>query len=125
LKLIYKLVGTFIGVEIRYSSKYFIFFSYNNSMNNILSPEEVLVLRHLRLAGIDYATSISIHVKIPLQRLLPILDKLEQENFIEKAHGKSIKRSKAKFKLAKEVHKHHTYYKLSRKGRLILKNIRG
>ncbi len=43
--------------------------------------------------------------------------------YLERDSGSAIKRTKARFKMAKEVHKHHTYYKLSREGELFVRKI--
>ena len=52
------------------------------------------------------------------------LKELEDLRIIERSHGSSIKRTKARFKLSYEVHKHHTYYKLTKEGELLLREIK-
>jgi len=83
--------------------------------------EERVILQHLKIAGIDYGKSIAISTGIDLQRVIDLLEKMEGEGLIERVQGDAIKRSRAKFKLSKEVHKHHLYYRLTRKGKLMLR----
>ncbi len=81
----------------------------------------MVVLRHLKLAGIDYGKSIALSTGINLQQIVILLEKLEASGLIERVQGDSIKRNNAKFKLSKEVHKHHLYYRLTRKGKILLR----
>ncbi|MCL4344565.1 MAG: DUF2250 domain-containing protein [Thaumarchaeota archaeon] len=83
--------------------------------------EETVVLRHLKLARIDYGKSIALSTGIDLQQILVLLEKLEEQGLIERVQGDSIKRENAKFKLSREVHKHHLYYRLTRKGKFLLR----
>ncbi|WP_238375136.1 DUF2250 domain-containing protein [Vulcanisaeta thermophila] len=93
-------------------------------MSRLLSNEEFLmVMRHLKRANIDYGKSISRVTGLPLERVLRILDELESMGLVERVQGKVLKRSKARFKLSNEVRKHHVYYRLSRKGELLLRSI--
>ncbi|MFP3215929.1 MAG: DUF2250 domain-containing protein, partial [Vulcanisaeta sp.] len=41
-----------------------------------------------------------------------------------RVQGKVLKRSKARYKLSNEVRKHHVYYRLSRRGELILRELK-
>ncbi|MGC8558636.1 MAG: DUF2250 domain-containing protein [Nitrososphaeria archaeon] len=86
--------------------------------------EEMVVLEHLKLAGIDYGKSIAISTGMDLQQVVAILESLENSGYIERVQGDSIKRNNAKFKLSKEVHKHHLYYRLTRKGKIFLREHR-
>ncbi len=81
----------------------------------------MIVLQHLKLAGIDYGKSIAISTGMDLQQIIILLEKLEADGLIERVQGDAIKRSRAKFKLSKEVHKHHLYYRLTRKGKILLR----
>ncbi len=81
----------------------------------------MVVLRHLKLAGIDYGKSIALSTEINLRQIIILLEKLEVAGLVERVQGDSIKRNNAKFKLSKEVHKHHLYYRLTRKGKILLR----
>jgi Uncharacterized protein conserved in archaea len=98
----------------------------DNELARILIERRELltVMRHLKRAGIDYGKSISRNTGLPLQNVLEILDKLEKLGLIERVQGKVLKRSEARYKLSNEVRKHHVYYRLSRQGELILRELR-
>jgi predicted transcriptional regulator len=81
------------------------------------------VLEHLKKANIDYGKSIMLNTKIPIDQVVDILDKLENLGLIERVHGATLKNTEAKFKLSSEVHKHHTYYTLTRDGDHLLRNL--
>lgn len=49
---------------------------------------------------------------------------MESSGLIERSHGSAVKRTDAKFKLAQEVRKHHTYYGLSEKGEKLVRDVR-
>ncbi len=89
-----------------------------------LNIEHFIVLLHLKRAKLDYAKSIHISTKLPIDEVNKILKELEDMYFIERSHGASIKRSEAKFKLAFEVRKHHTYYRLSKLGDHVTRMLR-
>ncbi|RLG58230.1 MAG: DUF2250 domain-containing protein [Candidatus Hydrothermarchaeota archaeon] len=92
-------------------------------MNN-LSPLHIYILAHLSKANIDYAKSIAKVLKTEQSIVDQALKELEDIKIIERSHGSSIKRTKARFKLSHEVHKHHTYYKLTKEGELLLREIK-
>lgn len=92
-------------------------------MNN-LSPLHIYILAHLSKANIDYAKSIAKVLKTEQSIVDQALKELEDIKTIERSHGSSIKRTKARFKLSYEVHKHHTYYKLTKEGELLLREIK-
>ncbi|BCS91751.1 DUF2250 domain-containing protein [Metallosphaera javensis (ex Sakai et al. 2022)] len=79
------------------------------------------VLQHLRKANVDYGKSIMLNTKIPIEEVILILDKLESLGLIERVKGATLKNTEAKFKLSSEVHKHHTYYSLTRTGDHLLR----
>ncbi|EWG08225.1 MAG: hypothetical protein ASUL_01185 [Candidatus Aramenus sulfurataquae] len=81
------------------------------------------VLRHLKKANVDYGKSIMLNTKIPIDQVVEILDNLEKLGLIERVHGATLKNTEAKFKLSSEVHKHHTYFKLTREGDHLLRNL--
>ncbi len=81
------------------------------------------VLNHFNLAKLDYAKNIKIYTSIPQMNVNIYIDRLYNMGLIEKYQGSSVKRTEAKLKKANEVHKHHTYYKITNKGHYILKDI--
>ncbi|QXJ34545.1 DUF2250 domain-containing protein [Saccharolobus shibatae] len=81
------------------------------------------ILKHLKIANIDYGKSIMLNTKIPLAEIVEILDDLEKLGLIERVHGATLKNTEAKFKLSSEVHKHHTYYRLTREGDHLLRHL--
>ncbi|MCH4815419.1 MAG: DUF2250 domain-containing protein [Saccharolobus sp.] len=81
------------------------------------------ILKHLKIANVDYGKSIMLNTKIPLAEIVEILDDLEKLGLIERVHGATLKNTEAKFKLSSEVHKHHTYYKLTREGDHLLRHL--
>ncbi|MGC8606255.1 MAG: DUF2250 domain-containing protein [Vulcanisaeta sp.] len=90
-----------------------------------LTNKDIAVLMHLKRANVDYGKSIAINTGIPLEEVLQILDRLEAMGLIERVRGgKTLKRSVARFKLSNEVRKHHVYYRLSRRGELLVRSIK-
>ncbi|QKR00979.1 DUF2250 domain-containing protein [Metallosphaera tengchongensis] len=83
----------------------------------------LMVLQHLKKANVDYGKSIMLNTKIPIQEVVEVLDKLEKLGLIERVKGATLKNTEAKFKLSSEVHKHHTYYTLSRDGDHLLRYV--
>ncbi|MCH1770670.1 MULTISPECIES: DUF2250 domain-containing protein [Metallosphaera] len=81
----------------------------------------LMILQHLRKANVDYGKSIMLNTKIPIEEVVIILDKLENLGLIERVKGATLKNTEAKFKLSSEVHKHHTYYSLTRTGDHLLR----
>jgi len=90
----------------------------------ILTPLRLYILAHLIRAGIDYAKSISKTLKHPQSYLIEELEDMENLGYIERTHGSAIKRTEARFKLSYEVRKHHTYYRLTKEGEILLKKIK-
>ena len=90
----------------------------------ILTPLRLYILAHLIRAGIDYAKSISKTLKHPQSYLIEELEDMENLGYIERTHGSAIKRTEARFKLSYEVRKHHTYYRLTKGGEILLKKIK-
>jgi len=88
-----------------------------------LLPVHLYVLVHLRKAGVDYAKMMAKVSGLPLELIQDTINDLLELGFIERDSGSAIKRSKARFKKAFEVHKHHTYYRLSREGELFVRSI--
>jgi predicted transcriptional regulator len=81
------------------------------------------ILRHLKLANVDYGKSIMKNTKIPIDQVVMLLDDLEKMGLVERVPGATVKNTEAKFKLSHEVHKHHTYYRLSRLADRLLRNL--
>lgn len=93
-----------------------------NKLKEVLKDKRYLqVLQHLKKANVDYGKSIMLNTKIPIAEIIEILDKLEALGLIERVHGATLKNTEAKFKLSSEVHKHHTYYQLTREGDHLLR----
>ena len=84
---------------------------------------ELYIMLHLKYAGVEYAKMISKISGLPLEDINNAIKNLMEEGFIERDEGKAIKRKEARFKKAKEVHKHHSYYKLTEKGKVTLRNL--
>ncbi|AEM38998.1 protein of unknown function DUF2250 [Pyrolobus fumarii 1A] len=89
-----------------------------------LSPLHTYILLHLRMTCTDYAKSIARTVKMPIEDVVLTLDRLEELGLIERVHGSALKRTEAKLKLSHEVRKHHTYYKLSRSGEMLVRSVK-
>lgn len=81
-----------------------------------LLPVHLYVLAHLKKAGVDYAKMMVKMSELPLSLIEDAIRDLMEAGLVERDSGSAIKRSKARFKKAFEVHKHHTYYRLSREG---------
>ncbi len=88
-----------------------------------LLPVQLYVLTHLRKAGVDYAKMMAKMSELPLSLIEDAIKDLMEVGLVERDSGSAIKRSKARFKKAFEVHKHHTYYRLSREGELFVRSI--
>jgi len=83
-----------------------------------LLPIHIYILLHLKRANVDYAKMIAKVTDLDLDVVKSAIEDLVKLGLIERDHGSALKRSKARFKKAFEVHKHHTYYKLSREGEI-------
>ncbi|WP_432517988.1 DUF2250 domain-containing protein [Saccharolobus islandicus] len=81
------------------------------------------ILKHLKIANVDYGKSIMLNTRVPLAEIVEILDDLERLGLIERVHGATLKNTEVKFKLSSEVHKHHTYYRLTREGDHLLRHL--
>ncbi|WP_371731541.1 DUF2250 domain-containing protein [Thermococcus sp. MV11] len=88
-------------------------------------PVHLYVLSHLKRAGVDYAKMMAKVSRLPLELINDAVGDLLELGLIERDPGSAIKRSKARFKKAFEVHKHHTYYRLSCEGELMVRSIDG
>ena len=88
-----------------------------------LLPVHLYVLAHLKKAGVDYARMMSKMSELPLSLIEDAVRELMEAGLVERDSGSAVKRSKARFKKAFEVHKHHTYYRLSREGELFVRSI--
>ncbi len=89
-----------------------------------LTPLQLYILFHLKKVGMDYAKSIARTTETPIEEVVAALDELEAKGLIERVSGATVKRSEAKLKMSKEVHKHHTYYSLSKEGKELWKKLR-
>ena len=84
---------------------------------------ELYVLLHIKYAGVEYPNMISKISGLSINEINRSISNLLEEGMIERDEGSSIKRKEARFKKAKEVHKHHSYYKLSRKGKIFVRKM--
>ncbi len=89
----------------------------------MLSIEQVYVLLHLKKAKVDYAKMMSRLTGIPVEKINECIKSLMEMGFVERDSGSAIKRSRARFKKAHEVHKHHTYYRLTREGEIFSRKL--
>lgn len=89
-----------------------------------LTPLQLYILAHLKRANIDFAKSIAKNIKRSVEEINKELNRMENSGLVERAHGSAVKRTDAKFKLAQEVRKHHTYYGLSNKGEKLVRDVR-
>lgn len=86
-------------------------------------PVHLYVLVHLRKAGVDYAKMMAKMSELPPPLIEDAVRELMEAGLVQRDSGSAIKRSRARFKKAFEVHKHHTYYRLSREGELFVRSI--
>ncbi len=90
----------------------------------LLDKRLLEILRHIKEAGLDYGLSISKRLHLRLCDVIELLDELEARGLIERGGTSSLKNTEAKMKLSDEVHKHHTYYRLTREGELLVREAR-
>ncbi len=88
-----------------------------------ITPEALYILIHLRMAKTDYAKSIARKLKVNIAEVSKLLKNLEEAGLIERSSGSAIKKTEAKLKLTLEVRKHHLYFKLSRDGELLIREL--
>ena len=81
------------------------------------------VLRHMSVAKVDYAKNVRKYTEIPLIAVNTYLEILLKDGYLTHYTNTSIKRSSAKLKKSAEVHKHHTYYEITREGEIALKSL--
>ncbi|MCW6168356.1 MAG: DUF2250 domain-containing protein [Thermoplasmatales archaeon] len=81
------------------------------------------VLRHMSVAKVDYAKNVRKYTEIPLIAVNTYLEILLKYRYLTHYTNTSIKRSSAKLKKSAEVHKHHTYYEITREGEIALKSL--
>ena len=89
----------------------------------ILNNTLLRVLEHFRIAKVDYAKNVTKYTEIQRDTVLSCIHELEQHGLLEKYTNTSIKRTAAKLKKSAEVHKHHTYFQITRDGVAALNNI--
>ncbi len=91
-------------------------------LKEVLSSSEMLkVLRHMHTAKVDYAKNTTRYTDIPQIRVTEHLLRLKSLGLLDTYGNTSIKRTEAKLKKSAEVHKHHTYFKINRRGDILLK----
>ena len=82
-----------------------------------------VVLRHMSVAKVDYAKNVRKYTEIPLFAVNSYLEMLLKYGYLTHYTNTSIKRSSAKLKKSAEVHKHHTYYEITREGEIALRSL--
>ncbi len=92
-------------------------------MPNDLTPLHIYVLLHLKRAKVDYAKMMAKMTGVDLEKINSCIRDLIELGLVERDSGSAIKRSKAKFKKAFEVRKHHTYYRLTKEGERFVRRI--
>ncbi|MEM0157284.1 MAG: DUF2250 domain-containing protein [Thermoplasmataceae archaeon] len=85
------------------------------------SPEMLKVLKHMHKAKVDYAKNTTRYTDIPQTRVTEHLLRLRSLGLLDTYGNTSIKRTAAKLKKSAEVHKHHTYFQINRRGDMVLK----
>ncbi len=91
-------------------------------LREVLSSHEMLkVLRHMHTAKVDYAKNTTRYTDIPQIRVTEYLLRLRTLGLLDTYGNTSIKRTAAKLKKSAEVHKHHTYFQINRRGDIVLK----
>ncbi|MGP6207790.1 DUF2250 domain-containing protein [Cuniculiplasma sp. SKW3] len=81
----------------------------------------IRILRHMETAKVDYAKNIMRYTEIDKLVVFQYLKKFQEMGLLEIYGNTSIKRTDAKLKKSAEVHKHHTYFKITRLGEIVLK----
>ncbi len=80
------------------------------------------LLKYLKEMGPDYPWLLSVRIGIPYKEAKEDLENLNRKGFIQKVEGRIVEyRHKRRFKNTK--HRNHTYYDLTRRGKLILRAI--
>lgn len=90
-------------------------------MNILRRRIYIEILRHLKLAGVDYGKSISRSLGMPLTDVLSALEELAAMGLVELVDKPMLKNTVAKMKRSHEVRKHHKYYRLSKAGEVLLR----
>ncbi|MCD6512936.1 MAG: DUF2250 domain-containing protein [Thermoplasmata archaeon] len=93
-------------------------------MNEEIDALTLYIMLHLKYAGIDYAKMMSKLSGVAIEKINNRIKEMEEMGLIERDSGSAVKRSEARFKKSNEVHKHHTYYKLTKEGKKILKSVK-
>ncbi|MDP7974851.1 MAG: ribonuclease Z [Thermoprotei archaeon] len=96
----------------------------NGGSYSVTENDSLIIMIHLERAGIDYAYSVARHNGMSLEQVEATLEDLVRKGLVERAGSSSIKRSDARFKRSDEVHKHHTYFSLTRAGKLALREVK-
>ena len=93
-------------------------------LKEIISNQDVLrVLKHMQLAKVDYAKNITKYTEIRMDVVNNCLKYLKEIDAVTIYRNTSVKRTAAKLKKSSEVHKHHTYYSITKTGTGLLNEI--
>ncbi|MGC9133079.1 MAG: DUF2250 domain-containing protein [Nanopusillaceae archaeon] len=99
---------------------------YIKTIEKIIENDEdyIKVIKHLKIANVNYAKNISKYTGIDIKKVRKILEELKELNIVEELHSKTVKRTVAKLKKQFQVRMHHTYYRLTDIGKQIYKILR-
>ena len=89
----------------------------------ILDNTILRVLEHFRLARVDYAKNVAKYTEISRDLVASSIRELESHGLLERYTNTSVKKTDARLKKSAEVHKHHTYYEITRSGIIALNTI--
>jgi len=87
-------------------------------------PIRLKIALHLHEAGVDYPYSIARSNDLDMEKVESELEEMMRTGLVKRGGASSVKRSDDAFKRSQEVHKHHTYYGLTRQGEMALREIK-
>jgi len=87
------------------------------------SAEAPDVLEVLRRSGCENHLVTARLVSMPGEQAKELLERMRREKLVEACTAKVLKRKHRKAKAKKETRTHHTYYRLSRMGELLLRGV--
>ncbi len=92
---------------------------------NIELTDELLykVLLHFKKYGTDYAKSLGRDLDLNKRDACKVLKLVFEKGYLDKRGSGMLKKKDAKLKRKVTTHPHHTYYVLSEKGAMALKQL--
>lgn len=85
-----------------------------------ISNHDKKILKYLKQMGSDYPWLLSVRIGIPYKEAKEDLENLNRKGFIQKVEGRIVK-YRRKRRLKNTKHRNHTYYDLTRLGKLTLR----